>query len=39
MLRRRAEVAGINAPIGNHSFRATRITTYLSNGGALEHAQ
>ena len=30
---------GINAPIGNHSFRATGITAYLSNGGALEHAQ
>lgn len=24
---------------GNHSFRATGITTYLANGGALEHAQ
>jgi hypothetical protein len=30
---------GIMAPIGNHSFRATEITAYLSNGGALEHAQ
>ena len=27
------------APIGNHSFRATGITAYLANGGALEHAQ
>jgi hypothetical protein len=26
-------------PIGNHSFRATGITAYLTNGGALEHAQ
>jgi integrase len=25
--------------IGNHSFRATGITAYLANGGALEHAQ
>lgn len=25
--------------IGNHSFRATGITTYLSNDGTLEHAQ
>ena len=25
--------------IGNHTFRATGITTYLANGGALEHAQ
>ena len=31
--------AGIQAPIGNHTFRATGITAYLSNGGALEHAQ
>jgi hypothetical protein len=31
--------AGINAPIGNHSFRATGITAYLANGGALENAQ
>jgi hypothetical protein len=28
---------GIMAPIGNHSFRATGITTYLANGGALEY--
>jgi integrase len=27
------------APIGCHTFRATGITAYLSNGGALEHAQ
>ena len=39
MIRRRALAAGINAPIGNHSFRATGITAYLANGGALEHAQ
>jgi site-specific recombinase XerD len=39
MIRRRAAAAGIMAPIGNHSFRATGITTYLENGGALEHAQ
>ena len=39
MIRRRALSVGIHAPIGNHSFRATGITTYLSNGGALEHAQ
>ena len=38
MIRRRA-AAGINAPIGNHTFRATGITAYLGNGGALEHAQ
>jgi integrase len=39
MLRRRAVAAGITAPIGNHTFRATSITAYLANGGALEHAQ
>jgi site-specific recombinase XerD len=31
--------AGIKAPIGHHTFRATRITAYLENGGTLEHAQ
>jgi integrase len=36
---RRAVAAGITAPIGNHIFRATGITAYLANGGALEHAQ
>jgi site-specific recombinase XerD len=39
MIRRRAVAAGIHASIGNHSFRATGITAYLANGGALEHAQ
>ena len=39
MIRRRAVAAGIMTPIGNHTFRATGITAYLSNGGALEHAQ
>ncbi len=39
MIRRRAAVAGIATPIGNHSFRATGIAAYLANGGALEHAQ
>ena len=39
MIRRRAVAAGISAPIGNHTFRATGITAYLANGGALEHAQ
>jgi site-specific recombinase XerD len=36
MIRRRAAAAGIAAEIGNHSFRATGITAYLANGGALE---
>jgi site-specific recombinase XerD len=39
MIRRRALAAGITTPIGNHTFRATGITAYLANGGALEHAQ
>src|SRR5271169_6796972 len=39
MIRRRAAAAGIAAPIGCHTFRATWITAYLANGGALEHAQ
>ena len=39
MVRRRALAAGVMAPIGNHSFRATGITAYLANGGTLEHAQ
>jgi integrase/recombinase XerD len=39
MIRRRAAAAGIAAEIGCHTFRATAITAYLSNGGALEHAQ
>lgn len=38
MVRRRARAAGIGTQIGNHSFRATGITTYLKNGGSLENA-
>ena len=39
MIRRRALAAGVLAPVGCHSFRATGITAYLLNGGTLEHAQ
>lgn len=39
MVRRRAHAAGIQTPIGCHTFRATGITAYLENGGTLEHAQ
>ncbi|MGH7985101.1 MAG: tyrosine-type recombinase/integrase [Candidatus Binataceae bacterium] len=39
MIRRCAHAAGIKAPIGCHTFRATGITAYLENGGTLEHAQ
>jgi integrase/recombinase XerD len=39
MIRRRAKQAGIETAIGCHTFRATGITTYLTNGGKLEIAQ
>ena len=39
MIQRRAEAAGIEARIGNHTFRATGITAYLQNKGTLETAQ
>ena len=38
MIARRAALAGIETKIGNHTFRATGITAYLKNGGALETA-
>jgi len=38
MVRRRALATGIATAIGNHTFRATGITAYLSNGGTLENA-
>ena len=39
MVRRRAKAAGVHRDIGNHSFRATGITTYLNAGGSLEDAR
>ena len=39
MIQRRARAAGFKTKIGNHTFRATGITTYLKNSGKLEHAQ
>jgi site-specific recombinase XerD len=39
MVRRRANAAGIRTKIGCHTFRATGITIYLTNGGDLEKAQ
>jgi site-specific recombinase XerD len=39
MIGRRAARAGILTKAGNHTFRATGITTFLSNGGSLENAQ
>ena len=38
MIGRRATAAGIGTKVGNHSFRATGITTYLKNSGTLERA-
>ena len=35
MIRRRAAAADIDTKIGNHTFRATGITSYLKNGGTL----
>jgi integrase/recombinase XerD len=39
MVRRRTEKGGIATKIGCHTFRATGITIYLTNGGDLEKAQ
>jgi site-specific recombinase XerD len=39
MVRRRASDAGIKTAIGCHTFRATGITDYLTNGGRIEVAQ
>ncbi len=39
MIKRRAMAAGLPASTCCHTFRATGITAYLSNGGTLEHAQ
>lgn len=39
MVKRRAVRAGLPESTCCHSFRATGITTYLENGGRLEHAQ
>jgi site-specific recombinase XerD len=38
MIQRRANAAGIDTAICNHTFRATGITAYLSNGGTIERA-
>lgn len=39
MVRRRCRAAKLPANIGCHTFRATGITTYLTNGGTIENAQ
>ena len=39
LIKRRAQAAGLPPSTCCHTFRATGITAYLSNGGTLEHAQ
>ena len=39
MIKRRAGTAELPPSTCCHTFRATGITAYLSNGGTLEHAQ
>ncbi len=39
MIKRRAKAAGLPRNICNHTFRATGITAFLSNGGTIENAQ
>jgi len=39
MIERRARAAGLAGAVNCHSFRATGITAYLSNGGQLETAR
>ena len=38
MIQRRKKFAGLDTAICNHTFRATGITAYLSNGGTIERA-
>ena len=38
MLQRRANAAGIDTAVCNHTFRATGITAYLTHGGTIERA-
>lgn len=38
MIQRRKTAAGIETAVCNHTFRATGITAYLSNGGTIERA-
>jgi integrase len=39
MIKRRARQASLPRTTCCHTFRATGITTYLQNGGTIEHAQ
>lgn len=38
VIKRRAEGAVLSQEVTCHTFRATGITTYLENGGTIEHA-
>jgi site-specific recombinase XerD len=38
-IKKRAQAVNLSPEICNHTFRATGITAYLSNGGTLENAQ
>lgn len=38
MVQRRAKAAGLKTAVCNHTFRATGITAYLTNGGTIERA-
>jgi len=38
MIQRRTTSAGIDTAVCNHTFRATGITAYLTNGGTIERA-
>ena len=38
MVQRRKKSAGLDTAVCNHTFRATGITVYLSNGGTIERA-
>lgn len=39
VIKRRAKAAELPPPTCSHTFRATGITAYLSNGGSIEYAQ
>jgi site-specific recombinase XerD len=39
MIKRRCEAAALPMSTSCHSFRATGITTFIENGGSLEHAR
>ena len=38
MIKRRSQAIGLPEDVCNHTFRATGITAYLEDGGAMVHA-